>query len=283
MKLGMVFEGGASRTYFSTGVMDFFLEEKLYADYVIGVSAGIANAISYVSRQHGRNIEIAEKFLHDKRYMGMRHMLNPKKRSYYNVDFVFKEIPEKHIYFDNETFKNSDCETLACVTNIETGKAEYMPICDYDTSWNIVVASCSLPLLFQPVKIGYGLYLDGGITEPLPVDRAIEDGCDKIIVVTTREKDYRKTKESGAGLSSFIYQKYPRLVECLMSRVDSYNRSRAHLYELEKEGRVFIISPKNTKQWGRTDSDPQKLRAIHNHGHDTAKQLSSKLYEYLEK
>lgn len=281
MKLGLVLEGGASRAYFSTGVMDFLLEQNINADYVIGVSAGIANGASYVTKQIGRNIEIGEKYAPDKRYMGLRHLLNPKKRSYYNLDFVFGELPEKYVPFDYEAFANSNCQTVAGVTNMRTGTAEYITIDTCDTSWKPIIASCSLPLLFQPVEIGGELYLDGGIADPIPVNRAIEDGCDKIIVVTTRERSYRKTKETGVKLSSIVYRKYPNLVNLLLSRVENYNKSREHLIELEKQGKVFVIAPDNTSNWGRINSDPKTIRMMHNLGYETAQSLLPKLLKYI--
>ncbi len=282
MKLGIVFEGGASRTYFSTGVMDLLLEEKIYADYVIGVSAGIANGVSYVSRQLGRNIEIGEKYVPDKRYMGLKHLLNPAKRSYYNTDFVFGEIPEKLVPFDFDAFSASGCEAVAVVTNIGTGKPEYMRV-NAENPWKVLIASCSLPILFPPVEIDGQLYMDGGLSDSVPVDKAIEDGCDKIIVVTTREKSYRKTKESGTGLASLIYRKYPKLVNLLKIRADEYNESHDRLLTLEEQGRIFIISPENTEGWGRTDNDPVKIRSIHNSGYDTARQLLPEILKYINR
>ena len=141
MKVGLVLEGGASRAYFSASVMDFLLEKNINADYIVGVSAGIANAVSYVSKQSGCNIEIADKYIADKRYMGIHHLINPKKRSFYNIDFVFGEIPEKYVPFDYETFANSKSETVAVVTNIKTGEAEYIKVGSYDRSWKTIIAS----------------------------------------------------------------------------------------------------------------------------------------------
>ena len=127
MKLGLVLEGGASRALFTCGALDALLEEKIYADYVIGVSAGIAYGTSYVSRQFGRNLELSLKYLHDKRYMGTRHLLNPHKRSYYNMDFAFKEIPQSLVPFDFDAYANysKNVTVLAGVSNMNTGKIEY--------------------------------------------------------------------------------------------------------------------------------------------------------------
>ena len=123
MKLGMVFEGGASRTTFSCGVMDAFLEEELMPDYFIGVSAGIAFGVSYLSKQKGRNLKILEEYMADKRYMGLKYLFDRKKKSYYNIGFVFDEVPNKLLPFDYETFAGYKGVVEACVTNIHTGKS----------------------------------------------------------------------------------------------------------------------------------------------------------------
>ena len=124
----MVFEGGASRTAFSCGVMDAFLEEELMPDYFIGVSAGIAFGVSYLSKQKGRNLKILEEYMADKRYMGLKYLFDRKKKSYYNIGFVFDEVPNKLLPFDYETFAGYKGVVEACVTNIHTGKAEYLKV-----------------------------------------------------------------------------------------------------------------------------------------------------------
>ncbi len=281
MKLGLVVEGGASRVYFATGVMDFLLEKKIIADYVIGASAGIADAVSYISGQYGRNLEIGTKYLSDKRYMGMRHLLNPKKRSYYNVDFVFCGIDE-YVPFDYDAYNSSDCKAIAAVTNLETGKAEYIDVSNNKGDWTPLIASCSLPLLFQPVKMNGNLYLDGGIADPIPVNKAIEDGCDKIIVITSRERSFKKDSESGVGLVSFLYRKYPAFVDLMKNRVDVYNHSHENVLNLEKNGKIFLIAPEDTNGWRRTEADPEKIRKLHSLGYEIAKNNYDALLKYLQ-
>lgn len=128
MKLGMVFEGGANRTVFSCGVMDAFLKERLMPDYLIGVSAGIAYGVSYLSGQKGRNIEVVENYIADKRYMGMRHLFNRNEKAYFNTKFVFEEVPNELIPFDYDAFAAYPGKVEAAVTNIHTGKAEYVEV-----------------------------------------------------------------------------------------------------------------------------------------------------------
>ena len=164
MKLGIVMEGGASRTIFSCGVTDCFLEEGLMPDYFVGVSAGIAYGVSYLSRQKGRNWQLTETYMPDKRYMGPKYLFDRNMKSFYNIPFVFGEIPNKLLPFDYEAFKAFNGEAEAVVTNIRSGQAEYLPVPRDDKDFSLIVASCSLPILFQPVKIGRHYYLDGGVS-----------------------------------------------------------------------------------------------------------------------
>lgn len=281
MKLGLVLEGGASRALFSSGVMDFFLDNNITADYVVGVSAGISNGMSYISKQRGRALEIS-KYFSDPRYMGIKHLLNPKMRSYYNLDFAFGTVPNEYIPFDHEAYKKS-CMGVAGVTNIETGEIEFMTVPADDNSWQVIVATCALPVLFTPVEINGKKYLDGGIADAVPVNRALEEGCDKIIVITTREKSYVKEKDSGAALSAKIYKRYPETSNLLKNRTEFYNQSRQHLKDLENSGKIFWIAPHDTTSWGRTDKDYDKLKAIYNEGYETARDLFPSLTKYLEK
>lgn len=283
MKLGMTFEGGANRTVFSCGVMDAFLEENLMPDYFIGVSAGIAYGVSYLSKQKGRNLELLEKYMTDKRYMGMRHLFNRKQKAYYNIEFVFEEIPDKLLPFDYDAFSEFPGEVEAAVTNIHTGKAEYLQVPRTREMEDTLVASCSLPILFQPVKIGKRYYLDGGIADSIPYQRAIEKGCDKNIVVLTRERGYVKTREKAIGISSKLYKKYPKIVEGLETRAERYNACMQELLELEKEGKIFVIAPDTTYGVGRTEKDAEKMKKLYQEGYEIAKRRMDELKEYLEK
>lgn len=282
MKTALVLEGGASRGMFSCGVMDALMDMGIGADYVIGTSAGIANGASYVSGQRGRSLRIGTEYYSDKRYMGMKHLLNPFTRSYYNINFVFNEIPNKYDLFDYEAFDAFDGKVFACVTNIVTGEPEYLAVTSDDREWKTIVASCSLPILFQPVKLNGNLYMDGGMSDSIPYKKPIEDGCQKVIVVLTRERDYIKGEEPLQKLIGIMYRKYPRLLERIANRHTDYNKCREELFELEKEGKAFVIAPDDTGLFNRVEKDPDKLLDIYNQGYDVTVRNIDKLKEYLE-
>ncbi len=279
MKLGITMEGGASRTVFSCGVADAFLEEGIMPDYFIGVSAGIAYGVSYLSKQKGRNLTIIQKYMNDKRYMGVRHLL--KSRNFYNIPFVFEEIPNKLEAFDFEAFESFPGKVEACVTNIHTGKAEYLEVPRRDDKFQVLVASCALPILFQPVKVGKHYYLDGGVSDSVPYKRAIEQGCDKNIVILTRERDYVKKSERAGNVSIKLYKKYPHIAEDLKTRPQRYNACMEELLEREKAGEVFVIAPETTYGISRTESNPDKLTKLYKEGYRQAKRQMADLKRYL--
>lgn len=279
--LGVTFEGGASRTVFSCGVIDALIKNKITADYIIGTSAGIAYGVTYASGQYGRNFKIAEKYICDKRYQGVRHLLNPKNKSFYNLDFVFDEIPNNLVPFDYEAYKKFKGNTVAVMTNVETGKPEYLEVPRDDRKFMFLRASCSLPLLFPVIEINGKKYLDGGIADSIPFEQAMRSGCDKNIVVLTRERGYRKHSESAGKIAEFAYRKYPEFVKSMHNRPENYNKCVQKLEKLEKQNKVFVIAPETTMDVGRTDSDPKKLTSLYKHGYEIAMSLMPKLNEYL--
>lgn len=281
MKLGIVMEGGASRTVFSCGVADLFLDEGIMPDYFIGVSAGIAYGVSYISGQRGRNREIIENYMPDKRYMGMKYLFDPKMKSYYNIPFVFGEVPNKLLPFDFEAFAAFPGEVEAVVTNIRTGKAEYLPVPRDDKDFSVIVASCALPVLFQPVKVGRRYYLDGGVADSVPYGRAFEKGCDKVVVVLTRGRDYVKKTERSIHAAAKIYRNFPKFVESLKNRANAYNQCMKELYQAEKEGKVFVIAPENMTL-GRTEASPEKLLGAYEDGYRQARESMQALRAYLK-
>ena len=282
MKSALVLEGGASRSLFGVGVTDILLKNGIYTDLVVGSSAGIANGVSYVSRQYGRARDIAVRYSSDKRYMGFRHLVNPSNRSYYNIPFVFEQIPNEIEPFDYEALQNSKCEAYACVTNIQSAEAEFLRVDAHDKTWKSLVATCALPLLFSPIEINGTLYMDGGIADSVPVDFALHAECDRILCILTRERGYqKKDTDLSLNIASRFYHKYPKFAELLKSRNRLYNQSRRTLYQLEKEGKIMIIEPDEIGKFKRTEKDPQKLNEIYRQGAKIASSRLEQIRNYL--
>lgn len=281
MKLGMTFEGGASRTVFSCGVADAFLEEGIMPDYFIGVSAGIAYGISYLSGQKGRNLTLAREYMPKKEYQGARYLFDRRKKTYYNLEYVFGEVPNKELPFDYEAFAAYPGEVTAVVTNIHTGRAEYLKVPRDDKSFEVLVASCALPVLFPPVKIGGRYYLDGGLSDSIPYRQAIKAGCDRNIVVLTRERGYVKKPEPADKVTSLLYRKYPNVVKAMKERPLRYNMCMREILELEKKGEIFVIAPDESLGVRRTEKNPERLTRLYELGYRKAKDKMRELRQYL--
>ncbi len=268
MKTGVVLEGGAVRTIFSTGVCDALLTRDLLPDYVIGVSAGIAYGVSYVSRQSRRNLEIMVNYINDKRYMGARNLLRRNNRAYFGLDFVFGAIPNELVPFDYAAFSAFPGEVEAVVTNLETGGAAYFPVDIRDQKFTLLRATCAMPLLFPVFRIQGIPCLDGGAADAIPYERALDKGCGRLIVVLTRERDYVRRPEKLQPLMDLVYHQYPRFCDTMRRRADAYNEARRRLFQLEREGRVLLFAPTSTEGFHRTERDVDKIRVLWQDGYD---------------
>lgn len=280
-KIGLVLEGGASRAYYSCGILDGLLDEKIYADYVIGTSAGIADGVSYVSKQKGRNYIIGTEYLPGKRYLGMRHMLNPKNKCFYNLDFIFDEIPNKLLPFDYGAFADFKGEVVAAVSNIETGKAEYLNVSRNDRRNMVLRASCALPILFRPIEINGKKYMDGGICDSIPVNHALEFGCDKCVVVLTRPRDYRKRFDKSLEIAAKIYRNNKGFARAILERPDNYNKNLDEIAELEKQGKIFVIAPEKSLGIKRTENNPEQIKRIYRLGIEDFNKVKEDLLKFL--
>lgn len=282
MKLGLVLEGGAHRTIFSCGVMDALLDADVHADYVIGASAGITYGVSYISRQKGRNREMLSRFVCKSAYMGLPHLLHPLNRSYYNLKYVFDTIPNKLLPFDYETYGAFEGQSLAVVTNMQMGRAEYLPVPADDPTWQVLRATCALPLLFKPIIINGVKYADGGIADSIPYAKALADGCDKVIIVLTRERSYQKREEKAMELAILQHRRrYPAYAELLRTRHERYNECIAEITRLESAGRVYVIAPEDTLGVGRTERNLDKLMTLYAQGYAVTMQQRPMLEQYL--
>ena len=280
MKTGLVLEGGALRAIFSCGVCDALLEGGVMTDYVIGVSAGIAYGVSYVSRQPRRNLEVVTRYAPDKRYMGLRNLTDKENRSYFGLKFGFSTIPNELVPFDYDTFAAFPGEVEAVVTNLNTGRADYLPVPRHDKESTVLQASCAMPLMFPIFEINGQPYLDGGIGDAIPWRRALEK-CDRVAVVLTRPRSYRRKPDPVLKVIRKQYGDYPNFVQAMERRAETYNRDREALFQAEREGKLLVIAPRTTLGVSRTERDVEKLRLLWAEGYQGAVDRMEEIRDYL--
>lgn len=280
-KLGLVLEGGGMRGVYTTGVLDFLMEQNIYTDGVIGVSAGACHGCSYASKQIGRAYRVNTAYLKDKRYMGISSLI--KTGDYFGSKFVYDEIPNTLDLYDFDAFNTSNIKLYAVVTNLETGKPEYKQCINMKQDVIYVRASASLPLLSKPVEIEGKKYLDGGVSDSIPIHKFREMGYTKNIVVLTQCKEYRKGKNNLLPLIRKRYKKYPAFVHAMETRHMRYNRTLDELSLMEKEGNVFIIRPSTPVDISRLEKNETKLKALYKQGYEDAKKQLNALMEFIAK
>lgn len=278
-KLGLVLEGGGMRGLYTAGVLDFFLDQSLYTDGVIGVSAGACHACSYASKQRGRAFRTNTDYLKDKRYMSFHSLL--KTGDLFGAKFVYEDIPNTLDPYDFETFNAGGIRLYAACTNVETGKPEYLPCINMKQDVINVRASASLPLLSRIVEIGDKLLLDGGVSDSIPVKQFQKMGYTKNIIVLTQCSSYRKGKNNLLPFIRRVYRKYPDFIKTVEQRHIQYNRTLDELSLMEKDGSVFVIRPSSPVKISRLEKNKDNLKALYDQGYEDAKNQYEALQQFI--
>lgn len=278
MKVGLLLEGGAMRGLYTVGVLDVLMDNNIKVDTIMGVSAGALFGVNFKSKQRQRALRYNLKYANDKRYMGMNSLL--KTGNIMNKEFCFDIVPYELDIFDFKTFEESPEEFYAVVTNVETGKPEYIKIDDLDEKMEYLRASGSMPFVSKFVEIDGKKYLDGGTADSIPIEKMLEMGLDKIIVVLTRPIEYRK-KKSNKIMPKLFYSKYPNFVNTINNRYKRYNEQVEKIIELEKQGKIFVLRPTKTVKMKRVENDTNKLQEMYDLGINDANNLIKDLKEYL--
>jgi predicted patatin/cPLA2 family phospholipase len=277
----LVLEGGSLRGVFTAGVLDVLIEQEVELSYVNGVSAGSMSGMSYVSKQSGRTIKVNLEYVRDKRFMSFQNMV--KNRSIFNFDFLFGELSDTLVPFDYDTFYRSNQTFEVVATRCKTGRPEYFEKNTSDDFISAVKASSSIPVLSSMITVNGKKYLDGGCSMPIAYQRAIDLGYEKIVVVLTREKGYRKPlldKWTKKGYERY-FGPLPRLLKSLEEVPERYNRMQEEIDQLEAAGRIYVIRPDKHVTVQRTEQDKRKLEALYEDGRRLAEAQLSELKQYL--
>ncbi|MGI5895056.1 MAG: patatin-like phospholipase family protein [Candidatus Merdivicinus sp.] len=272
MKRGLVLEGGGMRGLYTAGVLDYFMDAGITFDYCIGVSAGACHATSYLSCQRGRSFRVNTAYLQDERYLGLKNFL--KTGSMFGMDFIFDKIPNELDPFDYETFLKTKCEFYAGVTDVATGKPAYFGVEAMNHDATVLRASSAIPVFSPIVEFRGRKFLDGGTSDPIPVKKALADGCDSLVIVLTQHRGYVKSPEKFRQVYKHLYGKYPEMVATLDRRHQVYNDAKKLAFELEKEGKAIVIAPEEPVGLDRFEKDLRKLRALYEKGYNQAKRIA---------
>ncbi len=279
-KAGLVLEGGGLKGVYTSGVLDFFLDKGIEFSSCYGVSAGACCLCSFLSKQRGRAYHVSVDYLEDKNYCSFYSLL--KTGDLFGAEMCYHRIPDELYPYDYEAYNQYQGTFYSVVTNIETGHAEYIPIKDMREDIEAIRASASLPLVSRNVSYQGKLFLDGGISDAIPLRRSMEDGNHKNVVVMTKETGYRRKPSNMTTLIKLRYQKYPKVYELMKNRHIAYNETLDFIMEQVKAGNTFLIQPQKKSDVGRIEKDKGKLQALYEEGYQEASECYEDLLKFLE-
>jgi len=279
-KTGIVLEGGGMRGMYTCGILDVLMENRIYLDGMVGVSAGIAFGCNYKSRQIGRALRYNVRFAHDKRYSGMMSLL--KTGNYYNAYFAYKLVPTHYDVFDYNVFEDSPMECYAVCFDVKSGEGVYHRL-DHvnDDFFEWIRASASMPVVAQPVEVGGRLLLDGGLADSIPLEFMMSKGYQRNVVILTREEGFRKTAEHGMWLMKPMLRKWPKVIEALRHRPAHYNQQLQVVREQERLGNAFVFRPLKPLNVSRTTHDSKEMNRVYQQGREEALQRLDELKKFL--
>jgi len=273
------------RGVYTGGVLETFMTHGVEFPYVIGMSAGACNAVSYLSKQRGRNRRVTIDYAGRPDYLSFRNWW--KTGSAFGMDLIFRRIPNELDPLDYEALFASETTFVVGATDPETGAPVYFANeawgRDPEAFLTIVRASSSLPLFAPPVAVGDRLLFDGGVADPIPVRKALEDGCDRVVVVLTKDASYRIKPFRGRTFWRMLYRGYPRLVEAMERRERVYNETMVLLDRLQAEGRAFVIRPSAKLPVSRMERDVDKLHTLYALGERDAADALPRLADWAKR
>lgn len=278
----LVLEGGSLRSLYTTGVLDVFLEYDIEFSAVIAVSAGALTAANYISGQKMRTAQINILHSCDSEYYGIRQLL--LKKSAFNFDYLFNDPIDQLYPYNRQRLGETKQKFFIATTDCETGGIQYFDASGkYENMIEFLRASSSQPLLAPMVKVKGKNYLDGGIIAPIGIDKAFEEGYEKIVVVLTRERDYIKQPKSILirALFEIYYRKYPKLLDALHKMPCVYNGLKKKINQLEEEGKIFVIQPKSMIKISSVEKNARKLAKLYFQGIYDAEKNIDLMQKYI--
>lgn len=280
VKTGLVLEGGAMRGLFTCGILDVFMEQGIEFNAAVGVSAGACFGCNIKSRQPGRALRYNLRFANDKRYCSVQSLF--KTGDIYNADFCYRQLPDELDLFDYETLKNNPMEFYMAVTDIKTGKPVYPKLTDgnrKELQW--MRASASMPLVSKPVKIDDGEYLDGGMSDSIPLQFMECVGYKRNVVILTQPRSYVKTPNKLMWLMRILLRKYPKLLDAMANRHNMYNDETRYVFEQEKQGSVLVLCPEEPLGISRTEKNTAELQRVYDMGRKLALDRLEEIKKFL--
>lgn len=280
MKTGLILEGGGLRGAFTAGVLDIFTKEGIEFDYACGVSAGAGVLSNFISRQEGRSREVLL-CPRGNSYYGFREFMRSGK--FMNLNKLYGEMIYEDPAFDFEVYFASKTEVENVATDCVTGKPAYLSTGDnIEVFCDVGKATSSLPFITGPHKIGDAYYMDGSVSDPIPVNHAIEKGCDRIVVISTKADGMNPSNlKKYTPAMKVIYPKYKGFIDAVQVRIPLLESQYELIDKLEKEGTTMVFHPGGHWDVSHMEKKLDKISALYNEGVRVANEKLPALKEFI--
>jgi predicted patatin/cPLA2 family phospholipase len=280
-KAALILEGGGMRGVYTAGVLRYFMDRDFYLPYVIGVSMGACNGANYVARQPERNRIVNIRYVNESRFISYRRLL--LRGELFGMGFIFDTIPNQLVPFDYETFMAGAQRFIMTVLDCETGETIYFDKNRLSRSdfMKLLQAGSSLPLVQKPVNHNGRIFMDGGIADAVPIQKSINDGNKRHVLILTQPKGYRKKPSGIAGLVRWRYRQYEGLCRGIATRHIHYNETMELIDRFEERKEIFVIRPAQALIIGRAERDKDRLYAVYDQGYADAQDSYRNLCAYL--
>ena len=274
MKIGVVDVGGGLRGSFGAGVLDYCMEQGIRFDFGIGVSAGAANISSYMANQRGRNFVFYTEYFQREQYMGVKNLIHTG--SYIGLDYIYSSLSdhEGDYPLDWKTIRNDPRNMMIVATDANTGLPHYFHKYDMrQDSYDPIKASCCVPVINRPYKVNGIPYFDGGLSDPVPYEKAFEAGCDKVVVILTRPEDYRRIPKNDKIIADLLHPHYPNASQAMRNRSVIYNQQLDECEYLQIQGKVCIVAPDSIGKMKTLTKDKDSIEALYYKGYEAGKKI----------
>lgn len=274
MKIGVVDVGGGLRGSFGAGVLDYCMEQGIRFDFGIGVSAGAANISSYMANQRGRNFVFYTEYFQREQYMGVKNLIHIG--SYIGLDYIYSSLSdhEGDYPLDWKTIRNDPRDMMIVATDANTGLPHYFHKYDMrQDSYDPIKASCCVPVINRPYKVNGIPYYDGGLSDPVPYEKAFEAGCDKVVVILTRPEDYRRIPKNDKIIADLLHPHYPNASQAMRNRSVIYNQQLDECEYLQIQGKVCIVAPDSIGKMKTLTKDKDSIEALYYKGYEAGKKI----------
>lgn len=274
MKIGVVDVGGGLRGSFGAGVLDYCMEQGIRFDFGIGVSAGAANISSYMANQKGRNFVFYTEYFQREQYMGVKNLIHTG--SYIGLDYIYSSLSdhEGDYPLDWKTIRNDPRDMMIVATDANTGLPHYFHKYDMrQDSYDPIKASCCVPVINRPYKVDGIPYYDGGLSDPVPYEKAFAAGCDKVVVILTRPEDYRRIPKNDKIIADLLHPHYPNASQAMRNRSVVYNQQVDACEYLQVQGKVCIVAPDSIGKMKTLTKDKDSIEALYYKGYEEAKSI----------